>query len=106
LNKCIEWLEDKLNTKFIPYCIFAVAALIAYCNSFTVPFILDDFGSISNNYAIQTLFDFPALWKFYANRIVLYFTLSLNYAVHDNGVEGYHIVNLLIHIFNGILFYL
>lgn len=105
MNRCVKWLDEKLNIRFLPYCIFAAAALIAYCNSFTVPFLLDDFGSISNNYAIHTLFDFPALWKFYANRIVLYFTFSLNYAVHDNGVEGYHIINLLIHIFNGIIFY-
>lgn len=105
MHKCIEWLDNKLNIKYLPYCIFAAVALLAYCNSFTVPFVLDDFGSISNNYAIQSLFDFPALWKFYANRIVLYFTFSLNYAVHDNGVEGYHVTNLLIHIFNGIIFY-
>ena len=101
----INWLELKFRRKWLPYCTIAVIALIAYCNSFTVPFALDDFGSISNNYAIHKLFDFVELWKFYANRIVLYFTLSVNYAIHDNGVEGYHITNLLLHIFNGILFY-
>lgn len=102
----IEWIEGKLQKKILAYATIAVAALISYCNSFTVPFLLDDFGSISNNYAIQKLFDFAALWKFYANRIVLYFTLSINYAIHDNGVEGYHVTNLMIHILNGILFYL
>lgn len=103
--KMMEWLENKLQKKVLACGTIAAFALIAYCNSFTVPFILDDFGSISNNYAIQKLFDFAALWKFYANRIVLYFTLSINYAIHDNGVEGYHVTNLLIHMFNGILFY-
>lgn len=85
--------------------VIALAGLIAYLNSVDIPFVLDDFGSISNNYAIHRLFDIAALWKFYANRIVLYFTLSLNYAVHDNGVAGYHVVNLLIHIINGLLLY-
>ena len=103
LNK---WLNRKLRKRWVAFAVIAVAAGIAYCNSFSVPFLLDDFGSISNNYAIHKLFDFPALWEFYANRIVLYFTLSINYFIHDNGVEGYHITNLLIHIFNGILFYL
>ncbi len=102
----VIWLDNKLRNKIIAYGIISAFALIAYCNSFAVPFILDDFGSISNNYAIHELFDFAALWKFYANRIVLYFTLSLNYAIHDNGVEGYHAANLFIHILNGILFYL
>lgn len=102
----MEWIEDKFKKKYIVYGVIAAAALISYCDSFTVPFLLDDFGSISNNYAIHKLFDFAALWKFYANRIVLYFTLSINYAIHDNGVEGYHVTNLMIHILNGILFYL
>ncbi len=102
----MHWLESKFQSRVLVCSVIAAVALIAYCNSFTVPFILDDFGSISNNYAVQTLFDFASLWKFYANRIVLYFTLSINYFIHDNGVEGYHITNLLIHIFNGILFYM
>lgn len=105
-NRVMDWLENKFQNKALPYGVIAAFALIAYSNSFTVPFILDDFGSISNNYAIHQLFDFAALWKFYANRIVLYFSLSLNYAIHDNAVAGYHITNLLIHILNGILLYM
>ena len=104
--KTMDWLENKLQKKAFAFGAITVFALIAYCNSFVVPLILDDFGSISNNYAIQKLFDFAALWKFYANRIVLYFSLSLNYAIHDSGVVGYHVTNLLIHMLNGILFYL
>jgi tetratricopeptide (TPR) repeat protein len=105
LLKLLRWVEARLAKDRTVVLIIAVAGLIAYLNSIEVPFILDDFGSISNNYAIHSLFDFDALWKFYANRIVLYFTLSLNYAVHDNGVEGYHVVNILIHIINGMLLY-
>lgn len=104
--RLIHWLERKFQHKAIVYAVIAAFSLLAYCNSFTVPFVLDDFGSISNNYAIQKLFDFGALWQFYANRIVLYITLSINYFIHDNGVEGYHITNLLIHILNGILLFI
>ena len=103
--RVMDWLENKFQKKVLVFGIIAAFALAAYCNSFTVPFLLDDYGSISNNYAIQKLYAFAALWKFYANRIVLYFTISLNYAIHGNGVEGYHITNLLIHMLNGILFY-
>ena len=105
LIKAVKWLNQKFSNIYYAYGTVAFFALVAYCNSFTVPFLLDDFGSISNNYAIHKLFDIAALWKFYANRIVLYFSFSINYFIHDNGVEGYHITNLLIHIFNGILFY-
>ncbi|MGE5615107.1 MAG: tetratricopeptide repeat protein [Bacillota bacterium] len=98
-------LNRKLRNKYYCWGIVAIAAGIAYCNSFVVPFHLDDFGSISNNYAIHRLFNFPELWKFYANRIILYITLSINYAIHGTAVEGYHAVNLFIHIVNGCLFY-
>lgn len=104
--KTFRWIEIKLRKKLIVFSLIAAIGLIAYCNSFTAPFILDDFGSISNNYAIHHLFNFVDLWKFYANRIVLYFTLSINYFIHDNGVEGYHATNLAIHIFNGIILFL
>ncbi len=103
--KIISWIENKFKEKFYVYAAIAASALVAYCNSFAVPFLLDDFGSISNNYAIHKFLNFAELWKFYANRFVLYFTLSVNYAIHDNGVEGYHITNLLIHILNAIIFY-
>lgn len=99
------WLNRKLRNRYFAWGAVTIAACIVYCNSFGVPFLLDDFGSISNNYAIHRLFNFAELWKFYANRIILYFTLSLNYAVHGTAVEGYHAVNLIIHIFNGILFF-
>jgi tetratricopeptide (TPR) repeat protein len=101
----VGWLESKLRRNIFIYLIIALAGIAAYANSISAPFTLDDFGSISNNYAIQKLFDFPALWEFYANRVVLYFTLSINYFIHDNGVEGYHIVNTAIHIFNGIILF-
>ena len=96
-------INKKLGNLYLSLGILVAAALIAFCNSFTVPFILDDFGSIANNYAIRNLLDPATIWKFYSNRVVLYYTLAVNYAIHDNGVEGYHITNLLIHIFNGFI---
>jgi tetratricopeptide (TPR) repeat protein len=95
----------KLRNDYYAWGIVAIVACIAYFNSFGVPFHLDDFSSISNNYAIHRLFNFPELWNFYANRIVLYINLSINYAIHGTAVEGYHAVNLFIHLVNGILFY-
>lgn len=98
-------LDIYVSKKLFPYILIILAGLAAYCNSFTVPFTLDDFGSIANNNSIHELFHFSEMWNFYANRILLYFTMSLNYVLLGNYLEGYHIVNLLIHIFNGILLY-
>jgi hypothetical protein len=104
--KIVEKIEQKLENKLIALGIICLITLVAYSNSFTVPFLLDDFSSISNNYAIRNPFDIPSIWNYYTNRFVLYFTLSLNYAIHDNSVYGYHIVNTAIHIFNGVLVFL
>lgn len=103
--KIMNWLNRLFQRELLVYGAVVLAAGAAYCDSFLVPFILDDFGSISNNYSIHRLFDFAGLWQFYANRIVLYFTLSINYAIHGTAEGGYHAVNLLIHAFNGILLY-
>lgn len=89
----------------MPYILIALIGLIVYSNSFTAPFTLDDFGSITNNYAIRDPLDFKAIWNFYSNRFVLYYTISLNYFFCQNSPLGYHIVNLLIHIVNGWLVY-
>jgi len=91
--------------RIVPYLVIVLLALIVYSNSFSVPYTLDDFSSIQDNYAIRNPLDFISIWKFYSNRFILYYTISLNYYIHGDIVEGYHIVNLLIHIINGILMY-
>lgn len=99
-------LEKLLQKKWLVLLLITAFCLLAYCNSFLAPFTLDDFSSITDNQAIRNPLDLPALWKFYSNRIVLYFTLSLNYALHQDMVVGYHITNLVIHILNVFLFFL
>ncbi|MCX7922928.1 MAG: hypothetical protein N3B21_13095 [Clostridia bacterium] len=102
----LKKIEAILQNKLAPFCLIAILALIVYCNSFTSPFTLDDFGSISNNYSIRNPLDIASMWQFYSGRVLAYITFSINYFIHDTGVIGYHIVNTLIHIINGILVYL
>lgn len=104
-TELLNRIDRYSNKKYLPYFIIALAAALAYCNSFTAPFTLDDFGSIANNYSVHELFDFSEMWKFYANRIVLYFTMSLNYVLFGNYLWSYHAVNLFIHTLNGILIF-
>lgn len=102
----IKRIEAILEKKRIPLAIIAGLTILIYCNSFSAPFTLDDFGSISNNYAIRNLLDFMAIWRFYSNRFLLYVSLSINYAIHSTAVEGYHITNVALHIFNSFLVFL
>lgn len=80
----------------------AAAALLAYHNSFAVPFLFDDDSSIRDNPTIRSLG--RAWWPpnehgvTVSGRPFLNFTLALNYAVGGTAVGGYHAVNLLIHV--------
>ncbi len=98
--------EYDLRGRLAPFLLITIAALIVYCNSFSAPFELDDFGSIINNYSIRDPLNFASMWGFYSSRIVAYFTFALNYFIHQNSQIGYHVVNLIIHILNGYLFFL
>ncbi len=85
------------------------AALLAYHNSFRVPFIFDDDSSIKDNPTLQSLW--RAWWPPMGNgltvsgRPLLNFTLAVNYAISGTEVGSYHVVNLLIHIAAGAMLF-
>jgi tetratricopeptide (TPR) repeat protein len=101
--------------------IFSLVFII-YSNSFNVPFVFDDEQNIVYNPFIKDLgffvnsemfegiafdktFHDNTVKDFFKSRIVGYFTFALNYNQHYFDVIGYHVINLLIHISNGILVY-
>ena len=80
-----------------------LAVMAAYGNSFHGPFVFDDTPSIVENSTIRHL----GSWKVLAappetftavGRPVLNLSLAINYALDGLNVEGYHVVNLAIHI--------
>jgi Flp pilus assembly protein TadD len=73
------------------------AGIAVYANTLGSPFVLDDITSITNN-VITRNFQIS-----FQSRIVTYLSLALNYRVHGLDVTGYHLVNLGIHLINGML---
>lgn len=104
--------------------LISAAGLLAYSNTFTVPFQFDDDGYIVNNPIIRSFHyflhpseisalnqqsptAFPLGLRYaFMTRFLGYFSLAVNYHLHGLDVAGYHIVNLLLHIINGFLVYL
>jgi tetratricopeptide (TPR) repeat protein len=87
--------------------ILTLAALAAYWNSFTVPFLLDDASSIGDNPSIRDLGKLadvlsPPATGTTAARPLLNFTLAVNYAWGGLSVRGYHAINLFIHVCAGL----
>ena len=94
--------------KFIPLVVIA-AGLLAYCNTFTVPFFFDDVESIPENPTIRHLWP---LWQCLSpphrggltveGRPLINLSLAVNYALGGYNVWGYHAWNLTVHILAGL----
>ena len=92
--------------------LFILLGVLAYANTFHVPFILDDVSNIVENPSIRMeSFSGPALRQsltdnLIPNRPLAYLSFALNYLVHGYALPGYHVVNLVIHILTGFVLFL
>lgn len=80
------------------------AILVAYANTFNVPFLLDDVWRIETNKNIHSLTRLPEAFR-QSNRSLVNVTFALNYAWHGLKVPGYHVTNLAIHLLAGYCLY-
>ena len=85
--------------------IIVIAALIIYSNTYNSPFVFDDNHTITDNPQIKDLSNFSSPKQFLKPRSFVLFTFALNYQFNELNVFGYHLINILIHIANGILVY-
>lgn len=95
-----------------------VLGFLVYARTFSVPFLFDDFPYLVSNPAIRdfsfftdpdkllNLALFPDVKNNFLLRPAAYFSFALNYAVDGLDVQGYHVVNMLLHLGNGLLVYL
>jgi protein O-mannosyl-transferase len=83
-----------------------VLTVLAYLPSLRGPFLWDDLSEIRDNPAIRTLMPPWRPMLEGANSLTVrspYFTFALNYAVHGLEPTGFHVVNIAIHLANGLL---
>src|SRR4051812_27979343 len=74
--------------------------VIAYWNSFDVPLVFDDQFTIQRNAGVR----FGDLnWNLLAGRSLLFLTFALNYVWTGQEVWSYHVVNLALHLIDGLL---
>ncbi|HVP80501.1 MAG TPA: hypothetical protein VMV04_21665 [Thermodesulfobacteriota bacterium] len=92
--------------------LIAGVALLAYSNTFHVPFHFDDRPGIVNNPNVQIkVFAWDPIERLFKNtykesiRVLSFLTLALNYYFGGFNVFGYHLVNLLIHVASGVFLY-
>jgi protein O-mannosyl-transferase len=87
--------------------LFSVATLLAYSNSFTVPMQFDDWYQLLTRDISHSFKAFQRLsfWVNVNERPISFFTFAVNHALHGEEVFGYHLVNLIIHLFSGIILF-
>jgi tetratricopeptide (TPR) repeat protein len=87
-----------------------VLGFIAYSNTFDVPFTFDDDANIVDNYMIRDFSNIPFLFAGlkgpFASRPFMHATFAVNYHFGGLDPEGYHAVNIVIHLLNAVLLYL
>jgi tetratricopeptide (TPR) repeat protein len=101
-----------------PYEIHLLAVILLYIlgfaihlNSFSVPFVFDDYPNIRDNPSIRlTEIDArglrtAAFESRNARRPIANISFALNYVAGGYDVKGYHLVNIFIHVVNGVLVY-
>jgi len=92
--------------------IIVAATLAAYHNSFSVPFVFDDVLAIVENPTLRQLW--PPWGSFsppsgqgltVEGRPLLNVSFALNYALGGVSPQGYHVVNLVIHLFAALVLF-
>lgn len=92
-----------LKKHVIAVCLIAASTLLVYSNTFHSTFHFDDVEQIVENSKIKDLGNLREILN--GQRGVAVATFAVNYAIGGLNVFGYHLVNILIHIINGILVY-
>lgn len=90
--------------------VLLVAGLLAYANSFSVPFLLDDVATLQGNAALRKVWP---LWEAFSpptntgvgGRPVANLAFILNYAATGESLAGFHAVNLLIHLLAALILF-
>lgn len=95
-------LPPRLRAWLGPLCIVAVGWAL-YANSFTVPFLFDDYFEIEANPTVQELQ--PLSSYLTRSRGLTALTFALNVRQGGASVWGFHLVNVVIHLVNALLVY-
>ena len=90
--------------------ILLVAAAAAYANSFALPFVFDDHGSLVDNPYIRHLWPLSSVLSApvqsaVAGRPVVSLSLAINYALNGLSPAGYRGWNLAVHLLAGLVLF-
>lgn len=86
--------------------LIAVIGILAYSSVFRLPYHLDDREFLVENEALHRLETVSQTWDPQSLRPVTALSLALNWSLGNGSPIAFHLVNLLLHLLNGILIFL
>src|SRR5438477_2334701 len=90
--------------RLFPIAVLALLGIGAYWNSLHAPFVFDDIDSVERNRLVHFANQYYNQFSAYPSpRSLLFLTFAFNNWLNGQNSFGYHIVNVLLHIFNGLL---
>ncbi len=95
-----------INYTTLALILIIMISLIIYLNSQEASFHFDDKYTIVDNPKIKKIGDLGSVISFNPSRPLLFLTFALNYHFGGLRTRGYHLVNIFLHILNGLLFFL
>lgn len=95
----------KAQISLIALSLLVIVTAAIYHNSLDTSFHFDDHYAIEENRNIKNLSDLRTIITFSSTRPLLFLTFALNHHFSGLNTWGYHLFNLLFHIFNGCLIY-
>jgi tetratricopeptide (TPR) repeat protein len=100
-----------LSAHILVLLVITLFGVLLYGHTLKAPFYMDDFINVKDSlYAIKSLslteLVNASFSGFARHRPLANLSFTLNYYLHGLGLPGYHLVNIAIHVINGILLYL
>jgi len=100
-----HWRINNLSNQWVALAVIALFGVVIYGNIYRAPFVFDDLHQIEENVKIRDLSKCFSPRQLFSPRPIVELTFALNYKLGGLNVFGYHVVNVLIHIINGVLVY-
>lgn len=87
--------------------ILCAAIVLAYANTFTVPFVFDDVAAVTRNPSLASFVSalFPPPGLSVSGRPLVNLSLALNHFLSGESVWSYHALNLGLHVLNALLLF-
>ena len=93
--------------RLFPIAVLCLLGIGAYWNSLHAPFVFDDLDSVQRNPFVRFGgVQYYSQFRIYLSpRSLLFLTFAFNNWLNGQNPLGYHVVNLLLHVLNGLLVY-